>query len=307
MPYSTQNPAIVFIKLLTIVFVSEAAVMFLLPLFLSRSATSVVEALVDSCLLTLISGPLLWLVIIGPLRAAAKAEQMEVIAQLATGVAHELRNPLTAIKMLVQSHREARQDDKLMNQDLKVIEDEIRRMERAIQTFLDFGRPRRPDFAEVDLRKLIQRTIALVEPQAAEKEVNLHFTPSAIAVPVQADWEQIQQLLLNLTINALEASDEKGQIRFEIQPAPDHVRVTIEDDGPGISAGVGSRLFEPFVSDKKLGVGLGLVISKRIAEEHSGQLTGENVDSGGAQFTLTLPRVTREAVNPAGPQRHEAN
>ena len=290
MQYFSKNSILVIAKLLSIVFVAEAIVMSVLPIILPRSASPVIEALVDSCLLTLISGPLLWLVIVGPLHAAAQAEQLKIAAQVATGVAHELRNPLTAIKMLVQSHRESRQVDDHLNQDLQIIEDEVRRMERSIQTFLDFGRPRRPERRSIDLRELVSRTFSLVEPLALRKQIELRYQNSPTPITVNADWEQIQQLLLNLTVNAIDAAPTKGAVEVDAQMLSDgSVRVSVIDNGPGISAKVKSRLFEPFVTDKEAGVGLGLVISRRIAEEHGGQLVGENRNDGGARFVLELP------------------
>ena len=287
---SAHSPAFVVLKLLAIVFIAEAVIMVLLPIMLPRDVSPIIEAIVDSCLLTLISAPLIWWVIIGPLRSMAATQQMAVVAQLATGVAHELRNPLTSIKMLVQTNREVLDSNEPLKDDLQIIEDEIRRMERSIQTFLEFARPRTPERAAIDLATLVCRSFTLIEARADKQHVRLLFQEPPRPVIAQADWEQIQQVLLNLMLNALDAMPSGGMLEVELDNMPTgEARLTISDAGSGIPANILSRLFQPFVTNKETGVGIGLFISKRIAIEHGGRLLAENRHEGGARFTLILP------------------
>ena len=306
---STQSPSVVVLKLLGIVFIAEAAIMVMLPIILPSSISAVIEAIVDSCLLTLICAPLIWWVIIGPVRSMAAAQQMVAVAQLATGVAHELRNPLTSIKMLVQTNREILDAREPLKDDLQIIEDEIRRMERSIQTFLEFARPRTPERAAIDLAALVHRSFTLIEARAEKQNIRLTFREPVPPVIAQADWEQIQQVLLNLMLNALDAMPHGGNLEVELNISAGNLALlTVTDSGLGIAADVLSRLFQPFVTNKETGVGIGLFISKRIATEHGGRLLAENLQRGGARFSLTLPlsaNANRERVNASHDLSHD--
>jgi signal transduction histidine kinase len=226
-------------------------------------------------------------------REVLRAEQLAAVGQLAAGVAHELRNPLTSIKMLVQASREEAAARGLEGEDLHVIELEIRRMERTLQTFLDFARPPKPACRRLDLASAVQRTLALVGGRARKQQVAVTFRPPQTPVLVEADEEQLQQLLVNLTLNALDVMPRGGGLEIEIRPPRGtergRVEVCVRDTGPGIAAEVLPRLFQPFVSGKETGLGLGLVTSRRIAESHGGSLEGHNQPGGGACFVLRLP------------------
>jgi signal transduction histidine kinase len=223
-------------------------------------------------------------------REVLRAEQLAAVGQLAAGVAHELRNPLTSIKMLVQTNHEEIKARGLPVEDLDIIELEIRRMEKCLQTFLDFARPPRLERHPLNLAEQVERTLALVAGRARKQHVQLQFTPPSQAVVVDADAEQLQQLLVNLALNAMDAMPHGGQLEMAIAPRQkDYVEVQVADTGPGITDELLPRLFKPFVSSKETGLGLGLVISRRIAESHGGTLRAFNRSSGGACFVLRLP------------------
>lgn len=218
-----------------------------------------------------------------------KAAHMSNLAQIATGVAHELRNPLTSIKLLVQSARSEEEDRELTAEDLRIVQGEIERMERTLNSFLQFARPPLPRMASCELGPLLRRTIALVEGRARQQQVALVYDEPGDAMLVNSDVEQLQQLFLNLALNALDALPRGGRIEFACRRQGDAVEVTVSDNGPGIAAELLPRLFEPFVTTKDTGLGLGLGISRRIAREHGGELTATNSPAGGARFALTLP------------------
>lgn len=221
-------------------------------------------------------------------REVLRAEQLAAVGHLAAGVAHEIRNPLTSIKMLVQAGKE--DEDGFLFEDLEIIEQEVNRMERSLRVFLDFARLPKPERSEHDMVVLASRTIDLIRGRAAKQGVVLQLTAPRMPVIVEADSELIQQVLVNLALNALDAMPSGGKLELIIQPDLEGIQVSVQDTGPGIAAQMMTRLFEPFVSTKETGVGLGLVISRRIAEEHGGQLTAVNRLEGGASFTLRLPR-----------------
>jgi two-component system sensor histidine kinase HydH len=223
-------------------------------------------------------------------REVLRADQMVAVGQMAAGVAHELRNPLTAIKMLVQANREEAEAHGLPAEDLQMIEQEIRRMERCLQTFLDFARPPKPERRPVSLATLVDRTFALVEGRARKQHVTLHFAHPTTPVLVEADADQMQQLLVNLVLNALDAMPRVGSVEVSLgAPVHGQIELRVRDTGPGIAPELLPRLFEPFVSSKETGLGLGLVVSRRIAESHGGNLWVTNPPYGGACFVLRLP------------------
>jgi signal transduction histidine kinase len=223
-------------------------------------------------------------------REVLRAEQLSAVGQLAAGAAHELRNPLTSIKMLVQADRERAEWRGLPDQHLALIEREIRRMERCLQVFLDFARPPRPECRLLDLATVVEQSYAVLGGRARKQGVALKFTPPEPPLLVEADAGQLQQLVVNLALNALDVMPEGGVLEVTLGRGPDgQAELRVLDSGPGIPAGLLPRLFEPFVSTKETGLGLGLVVSRRIAESHQGSLQAANRPAGGACFTLRLP------------------
>ena len=230
-------------------------------------------------------------------REVLRADQLVAVGQMAAGVAHELRNPLTSIKMLVQANCEEAEARGLPVEDLQIIEQEIRRMERCLQTFLDFARPPQPERRPVSLAVLVQRMFTLVEGRARKQHVTLHFRPPTTPVIVEADADQMQQLLVNLALNALDAMPQGGSLDLSLGvPVHGQVELRVHDTGPGIAPALLPRLFEPFVSSKETGLGLGLVVSRRIAESHGGNLWITNPPHSGACFVLRLPVALQPAV-----------
>jgi PAS domain S-box-containing protein len=226
-------------------------------------------------------------------KEALRAQQMTTLAQLATGVAHEIRNPLTSIKMLIQVNRSKFAKEGLPTDDLELVEGEIRRMERSVNSLLEYARPERSEFCEVDLSHVIQRTHQLIVGRSQSQNVFVSILQPSHAIRLHADPAQIHQLLLNLCLNALDEMPSGGELTLSVREHENSVEVTVRDTGNGIEEGMMGKLFTPFVTTKPGGVGLGLGICRRIAESHQGSLVALNNSERGAQFVLTLPLIVR--------------
>lgn len=232
-------------------------------------------------------------------RAALRSEQLAALGQWAAGLAHELRNPLTSMKILVQTaiERSERGEVGLQGRSLAVLDQEIGRLDHLLQSFLQFARPAEVERRRVDFASILRQKVALCEPQARARRVAIVLDLPSNPPSLEADAAHLRQLLLNLILNAIDASPAGGTITIRAvvdrqhQDSPDQARVVIQviDEGPGLPPGLGDRMFEPFVSTKGSGLGLGLSISKRIVEAHGGSLTADDRPGGGAVFTVGLP------------------
>lgn len=228
-------------------------------------------------------------------REALRNERLATVGELAAGIAHELRNPLTSIKLLLQ-HAAQQSDSRLREEESRVVLEEISRMERAIQGLLDFSRPPSAQRRRHDVRETLGRALNLVQGRAKQQGVQIEPRLGSVPLIVDGDPEQLQQVCVNLLINGLEAMVDGGT--FEIQAHTDDRRGRVvlgfHDQGPGIPKHLLAEVFEPFVSTKACGTGLGLAISRRIVCQHGGRLIADNHPGGGAILTLELP-LARDA------------
>jgi signal transduction histidine kinase len=222
-------------------------------------------------------------------RDLLRAEQLAAVGQLAAGVAHEVRNPLTGIKFLIESALRMTNPVPLTGEDLRLIRQEIVRIERTVQGLLDFARMPPPDRQPHDLRVLVAEATALARSRAERKPVETCVTLPDEPVPLSADRDQMLSLLTNLLFNAIDATPLGGRVSVRVALEPSGIIVEVTDTGPGIDPSVVARLFTPFVTTKPTGTGLGLTVARRVARDHGGTLTAANGLEGGACFTLTLP------------------
>ncbi len=224
-------------------------------------------------------------------REMMRADQLAATGQLAAGLAHELRNPLMSIKLIIQAAR--RSAESLGERDLHVLEEEVIRLESLLQTFLDFAKPAKMESTRFDLKRIVAASLQFLSRRAALKRVTFEsFIDEQIFV-VNGDESQLRQVLLNLLLNALDAVPPGGQIQVQLEPASPTCEVEncvvlrVSDNGPGLSEI--DRIFEPFYSTRETGLGLGLPISKRIIDAHGGDITAGNGSLGGAEFIVRLP------------------
>ncbi len=227
-------------------------------------------------------------------RQLESAERMAELGMLAAGVAHEIRNPLTAIRMRLFALDAAVGDDPDLRDDVRVVADEVGRLGEVVQDFLDYSRPSPPETRPESPKGLVESAARLLGPRLDAARIRLRLEGLSEAPRVLADADQVRQILLNLLENAIDAMPRGGElvVSGDVLPGADGVRAVrlrVADSGSGIPAPALRRVFEPYFSTKEHGVGLGLGIARRIAEMHGGRLEVEDTSSTGTTFLLDLP------------------
>jgi two-component system, NtrC family, sensor histidine kinase HydH len=224
-----------------------------------------------------------------------RAEQLAAVGQLAASMAHEVRNPLTSIKLLVSAALRSQPHRTLSPEDLQVIHNQVSRLEGKVQELLDFARP--PDAVRetCDLRELVNHALDLVRARIQQFDIRLDVDLPERSVIAAVDRDQFTSVLINLFLNALDAMPHGGHLSITLGHTPRRdIRLAVADTGTGIDSAIAGRLFTPFASTKQTGTGLGLSICRRVIRDHGGTLTGENRLEGGALFTILLPVEVRE-------------
>ncbi|MEZ6145309.1 MAG: ATP-binding protein [Planctomycetaceae bacterium] len=236
-------------------------------------------------------------------RAMARSEQLATLGRLAAAVAHELRNPLTSLRIIAQAATSTGDRVMMDNSDFEILEQELTRLEDSIQTFLDYARPPRLEKSSCVLQSLLRQTVSLIERRASVIDVRICDNLPLLPILVNGDPNQLKQVFLNLMLNALDACPIGGRVTLaaDIDPGNEStgsgsqdesqsVLLTFTDTGAGLPPQLGPRIFEAFVSTKETGTGLGLAICKRIVNEHGGTIEARNSPDGcGAVFSIRLP------------------
>jgi PAS domain S-box-containing protein len=222
-----------------------------------------------------------------------QSEKLAAVGTLAAGLAHEIRNPLNGAQLhvtfLERSLKKAgiHQEDVL--EAVRVVDDEIKRLSQLVNEFLDFARPRPLDLRAHSLRALCERTVQLVGPQATATHTSVTLQLPVTDLTLEIDGAKIEQVLLNLLQNAIEAVGPMGggHVVLRARRKPHELVIEIEDDGPGISD-AGAPIFDAFFSTKPQGTGLGLAIVHRIVTDHGGSISVESRQPP-TIFRITLP------------------
>jgi signal transduction histidine kinase len=222
------------------------------------------------------------------------AERQAAIGRLTQAVAHEIRNPLNVINLSIDhvATKYAPEDEKRREQLTRIlssIRDEVARLKRLVSDLLNYGRPARLAVEKVDVRKLVDETIALVRPQADEQGVEVTLEGDSSPAEVLGDRERLKSCFSNIAINALQAMPGGGHLNVRVARMDGTVEVSMNDTGVGISEEAVSKIFEPYFSTKQAGFGLGLAVTKTIVEEHQGTIEVRSEPQQGAAFTVRLP------------------
>jgi signal transduction histidine kinase len=236
-----------------------------------------------------------WMVSRGMTRRLVQSEKLASLGHMAGLVAHEVRNPLTAIKMRVHSLQEELAASVSTQDDVEVIRQEIERLERIVQNFLDLVRLPEPKMQPLSLHEVAKRAVELLKPNLEEHAIRLTSNWPEALPGVLGDAEQLEQVFLNLLLNAIQAIPEGGVIEIAASwmkgriEADGHVEVSVHDTGPGIPKELRERIFDPFFTTKANGIGLGLSLAKKVIEQHQGVIEVQNRGGSGATVTIRLP------------------
>ena len=224
--------------------------------------------------------------------AQQKQEKLASLGTLASGVAHEIRNPLTAIKARLFTLEKKINPESEAILQVNEIGNEINRLERIVKEFLLFARPPKPEAKNFDLAPFLEQVSDFLQPELSEKSIRLAIEPSQ-PLFASGDVEHLKQILINLIQNAADASNPNDTITLHARNLnsrnANQIAIDVIDQGSGVPEEVAKKLFNPFYTTKPKGSGLGLSIAKRIAQAHHGDLTFVSAPGEGTTFTLTLP------------------
>jgi len=231
-----------------------------------------------------------------------RAEQMKLVGEWATALAHEIKNPLAGIKVSVEVLAEEleTEDDRVV---VKKAVQEIKRIEMLLKSLLNFAKPPKPQLSATDLNALLDKTLEFSLKTSGRGsgragKIELAKAFDAELPSVRIDPMQFQQIFLNLILNATEAMPKGGQLRVTTRHNPSERRVAVEiaDTGKGIEKSDLDRIFQPFFTTKKKGTGLGLAITKRLVEQHDGKISVISEPGQGSVFSIVLPAMERRSA-----------
>ncbi|MCC3358448.1 ATP-binding protein [Bacillus sp. REN16] len=214
-------------------------------------------------------------------------EKLAFVGQLATTIGHEIRNPLASLKGFTQLQREKHKEDDLQ---YSIMEQEIDRIDSILNDLLVIGKPRQIQVAHSNLKEFLEYVISIIEQSEQGKSIEVELKVDDSFPPVECDEKQMKQVFLNLIKNGFESMPEGGKLTIEgSRVADNQVSIRICDEGLGIPKDVQEKLFQPFFTTKDYGTGLGLMVSKKIIEEHHGKIEIESKEGKGTKVEILMP------------------
>jgi PAS domain S-box-containing protein len=227
-----------------------------------------------------------------------KQEKLAALGEMAARVAHELRNPISVLGGFIKRLEKNADNPDARNRYIKIIADEILRLEQIVNEILDFSRePRSLEFTYFNINKLVNDVYILLEEKIREKNILFTFETDAEEITVYAEYSRMKQVIINLLQNAIEATPKDGKILIETRIKLDKIVVSIWNEGTPIDKETAEKLFTPFFTTKVHGTGLGLAICKKIIEdEHKGKIYHEATEDGN-RFVVELPKTEVQSTN----------
>jgi two-component system, NtrC family, sensor histidine kinase HydH len=236
---------------------------------------------------------------IGRQKAQARLSSLAAMGQAVSSIAHDLKSPLMAIGGFATQVRRKLNDEDSSAQKLDIVIAQAARMESMVKDMLAFARPLELNRQEADLNSLLKQVVEVAKAAAAEKACCITVELEGSAPKLKLDQDRMQQALLNLLNNGIEAMPPDGTLRITTKNGLGKVEIEVSDQGPGIAPENQSKLFTPFVTTKKGGTGLGLSTAKKIVEAHGGSLSLKDSSPEGTTFLIRLPLVGSTPVDNA--------
>lgn len=225
----------------------------------------------------------------------SRAEHLATLGELATGLAHEIRNPLAGIAGVVEIIGRDLPSTSPARAVVKDVRMEIARINRILTDLLETARPRAPQIRASDLNTTVEHAVMLAQQQVLSKPIQIELRKNDALPEVNHDSDQIHQVLLNLLLNAVQSITGPGQVTVELGLREDYATILVRDTGRGITSEHLPNIFRPFYTTKGNGTGLGLSLARRIVEEHHGQIEVESKLGKGTTFVVLLPLKKVEA------------
>jgi signal transduction histidine kinase len=218
-----------------------------------------------------------------------RSERLASAGALAAGVAHEVRNPLNAISVAAQRIERSDQVGPSCRTLATTIRDEVRRLDLIVRGFLDLARPKFGPHVESDAADIVRDVLDVLGPEAASRGIGLRLTREG-STTTSMDREAVRRAVVNLVRNAMQASPKGSAVEVLVSGDDSTVRVKVDDRGGGLDPALGEHVFDPFVTGRAEGTGLGLALVRRVAEDHGGWATLMNRPEGGVEAVLELRR-----------------
>lgn len=228
-----------------------------------------------------------------------RTEKLYALGEFSAGLAHEIKNPLTSIKMLIQTAKDKHYDIK--PKDIKIIEDEINRIDDIVKDFLAFARPAKTKFISTNVNVILKEVLSLIRPKMEQSNINLVERLDCNLPEVNANSDGLKQIFLNIILNAIQAMGKRGTLNVASFANNGAVTVCIHDTGHGIPHEIFNRIFDPFFTTKEDGTGMGLAIAYNIVREHKGDIYIDSVLNEGTKVSIILP-LTDDKAQPVNSQ-----
>ncbi len=225
----------------------------------------------------------------------AKMERLSALGEMATTVAHETKNPLNSIRVAA-SYLKKNFQGEILTEFLSIIEEEVMRLNDITTNFLGFSKPAPLDIREYTINDIVKSTVELIRQEATDRNIEVVLLMDEDIPPVSCDYSRLRQALLNLFINAMDASNEGDAITVITDRVDEHVIISVRDTGTGIEQEEVENIFKPFYTTKTRGSGLGLAIVDRIMKEHQGKISVDSAVGKGTMVTLEIPLRTYAKV-----------
>jgi signal transduction histidine kinase len=223
-----------------------------------------------------------------------QADRLATTGEMAASMAHEIKNPIAGVLSVLQVFSGEIDAGGTRKEIIAEMLVQLERVIHAVNDLLQYARPTPPVFEIVDIQRLIEKTVAMLSRQCKGKDIAIQTNFSSSPLGFSADKKQLQQVLWNIVLNAIQAIDNAGTITIETHASDESIFIRVSDDGKGIAPDQLEQIFKPFFTTKHKGTGLGMTISRRIVEQHHGTLTVTSRPGKGTMIVITLPKFRPE-------------